>query len=277
MIANFHTHANFCDGVGSLNEYVEAALKCGMKYLGFSCHAPIPLTNGWTMRAERATEYLKAVSELKREYKKQIEIYTGMEIDYFEGDTRNVFQRYPLDYTIGAVHFFADVVNDLEYPIDGSIADFEDSVETLCNGNVRLFVQKYYETLYEMVKTQKPTILAHLDVIKKNNGDDGRYFNEKESWYREAVLKLLDIVKTNGTIVEINTGGITRHFCKEVYPSGWILKECRQREIPIVITTDAHRPELLDSAYNHGLEAAREAGYTQQMILHNGKWEQVDL
>ena len=41
MIANYHTHTPRCNhAVGSEEEYVQQALKAGIKILGFSDHTP---------------------------------------------------------------------------------------------------------------------------------------------------------------------------------------------------------------------------------------------
>ena len=49
MWANFHTHSNYCDGKGLLDEYVAQAISLGMLSLGFSSHAPLPFESSWCM------------------------------------------------------------------------------------------------------------------------------------------------------------------------------------------------------------------------------------
>ena len=63
-------------------------------------------------------------------------------------------------------------------------------------GDIRKAVSAYYQQVNRMILTQKPDILGHFDKIKMHNQD--RYFREDESWYRELVMDLLDIVRTVG-------------------------------------------------------------------------------
>lgn len=276
MLANFHTHCNFCDAVGDPREYVEVALKKSFVSLGFSCHAPVPIENSWTMKAERLTDYFQTIAALKHEYQGRLEIYTGLEIDYFQGDERSVFTAYPLDYNIGGVHFFVDPQKQREYSIDGTPREFEETLNQLFNGDIQGMVGHYYQALMQMVAQHHPTILAHLDVIEKNNTGN-KYFSGTDSWYRSLVLNLLEVVADKGTFVEANTGAISRGYRTEPYPSQWILRECRRREIPVLITSDAHRPEWLDASYDLAVAQLREAGYKQQMMLRENQWVAVNL
>ena len=56
------------------------------------------------MKDARVEDYLKTIGVLKVEYKDKIEIYTGLEVDFIKNDTRKIFEKYKVDYTIGAVN-----------------------------------------------------------------------------------------------------------------------------------------------------------------------------
>ncbi|HEX2953706.1 MAG TPA: histidinol-phosphatase [Bacillota bacterium] len=278
MVAtNFHTHCQFCDGKGEPREFVEEAIKRDMKAIGFSSHAPIPFPNDWTMQDAKVQLYLDTINALKREYHGKIEVYTGLEIDFFEGDRRNIFKRYKVDYQIGAVHIFPDPLGDKAFSIDGTREEFEETLNILFAGDMKSFAESYYRQLIYMLERHKPEILGHLDVIKKNNGDDERYFSEKDYWYRSAILELLDTVQAQKTIVEVNTGGMIRGFIKEPYPSPWILAECKKREIPVMISSDAHAAESIDAYFDEAVALLKEAGYTEHMVLLEGRWQAATL
>lgn len=276
ILSNLHTHCHFCDGSGEPREFVEAALKKGFKVLGFSSHAPIPFESEWTMAEGRMADYLKTIASLKEEYRGKLEIYTGLEIDYFNGDTREVFTGYPVDYIIGSVHFFADIPNRRYYSIDGTDKEFQETLHVLFNGDIKQFVARYCKEVAAMIKQHRPPIVGHLDVIKKNNGN-GKYFSERETWYHQLIDQILTVIKEHGTIVEVNTGGISRGYISEPYPSLWILKKCRQLGIPVMITSDAHNPEHLDASYDLALACLKEAGYDEQYILQANTWKRVAL
>ncbi|HOP75508.1 MAG TPA: histidinol-phosphatase HisJ [Bacillota bacterium] len=276
ILCNLHTHCHFCDGSGEPREYVEAAIEKGFKVLGFSSHAPIPFESEWNMAESRMDDYLRTVAALKEEYRGRIDIYTGLEIDYFEGDGRKVFIDYPVDYIIGSVHFFADISNRRYYSIDDTEAEFQKTLQVLFNGDIKRLVSSYYQQVAEMIKRHRPPIVGHLDVIKKNNGN-GKYFSESETWYREWIDGVLDVIQSHGTIVEVNTGGISRGYIQEPYPSLWILKRCRQREIPVMITSDAHNPKHLDASFDLARSCLKEAGFNEQCILQANTWKRVAL
>ena len=87
MIANYHTHTWRCRHAdGTEREYVEAAIEAGLKILGFSDHTPQVYPGGYVcpvkMLPEELEGYVDTVLDLKREYKSDIEIHLGLEVEY---------------------------------------------------------------------------------------------------------------------------------------------------------------------------------------------------
>ncbi len=123
-----------------------------------------------------------------------------------------------------------------------------------------------------MILTQKPDILGHFDKIKMHNQD--RYFREDETWYRELVMELLDTVKQSGVIVEVNTRGIYKKRCNDLFPGTWVLKEMKEKGIPVTISSDAHRPEEVDGYYAGALEIIRGIGFESLLYFHEGGWKE---
>ena len=91
MIHNYHTHTRRCNhAAGEDREYVEAAIKAGIKTLGFSDHSPylFPKEAGsyyssFRMRPEQLFDYVSSIESLRQEFKGQIRILTGVEIEYY--------------------------------------------------------------------------------------------------------------------------------------------------------------------------------------------------
>lgn len=148
--------------------------------------------------------------------------------------------------------------------------------DVIFQGKMRALIEKYYRLLAEMLWERPPSILGHLDVLKKNN-TGSRFFNENESWYRKAVEEVLDAVAQQQVIVEVNTGGIARGYTDEMYPSDWILARMRERDIPVVLNSDAHRPDMIDAYYPQAAEKLKAVGYTRQKILLDNIWQDVPL
>ncbi len=89
MLHNYHTHTTRCNHAeGTEREYIENAIQKGVKTLGFSDHAPYPFPDtdyysSFRMKAEEIEEYADTVRALAKEYKKDIRILCGFELEYF--------------------------------------------------------------------------------------------------------------------------------------------------------------------------------------------------
>ena len=271
MLSNFHTHCSFCHGVGHPEEYVMQALKKGFSGLGFSCHGTAPFITEWSMSDETTKEYLKTIDNLKNRYKDNIQIYKGMEIDYFSGYANNIFRKYDLDYIIGSIHFINAAAGGKCFVIDGNLEEFEETLNMCSGSSIEKLVHRYYEIVLEMLQNNRIDILGHLDIVKKNNIND-RFFNEREKWYVNLVKNVVEKVAQHNVIVEVNTGGIARGYTNEIYPSEWIIRECKNWEIPITLSSDAHLPENIDFYFEEAKEIIRSAGYSELCEIHDGKW-----
>ena len=78
---NLHTHTTRCfHAVGSDEEYVLAAIKNGIKILGFSDHCPMDQYTVYKDRMKLAEldEYIASIRHLKEKYKDQIQMKIGI-------------------------------------------------------------------------------------------------------------------------------------------------------------------------------------------------------
>jgi histidinol-phosphatase (PHP family) len=261
---NLHTHSRFCDGSGEPEEYVKAAIDKGFHSIGFSSHAPVPFKNNFAIRDDdELLEYCNTIRNLKVKYQDQISIRLALEIDFIEGITRDFKdfeQTCRLDYIIGSVHLVKNANDDSLWFIDGSkVESYDNGLKNIFGGNTRLAVTTYYEQVSRMIMTQKPDIIGHFDKIKMHNQD--RFFSENEIWYRKLVMDLLETIEQSGSIIEVNTRGIYKKRCDDLYPGQWILKEIRKRGLPVTLSSDAHRPEEIDGYYAETLDILRDIGF----------------
>ena len=82
---NIHSHTFRCGHAeGSDEEYVEAAIDAGFRYMGFSDHVFLPGIIHKTMRGEISLlgDYISSVNALKEKYKDKIKIHLGFEAEY---------------------------------------------------------------------------------------------------------------------------------------------------------------------------------------------------
>src|SRR5690349_1115306 len=104
MWANYHTHTFYCDGKGTVDDYVAACREQGVAQIGFSSHAPLPFPCKWCMDLRLLGAYLRDIREA-RQSNPDVEIYSGLEIDYIPGVISPSRFAQDLDYTVGSVHF----------------------------------------------------------------------------------------------------------------------------------------------------------------------------
>jgi histidinol-phosphatase (PHP family) len=293
MLTNYHSHSHYCDGKGSPEEQVQGAIAQGLRVFGFSSHCPVPFENQWSMKAERLANYLVETRALKAKYEGQIELYTGLEVDFvpFTADYKSANhdvgitnpdeqtlgpKDFPmLDYCVGSVHYVG--LNQFGQPweIDGSSVEFLECLDTLYGGDIRAVLQKYYGIIRQMVEMDPPQIMGHLDKIKMHNAARP-LFDESESWYVDEIEQTLHTMVKAGIIVEINTRGNYKRGL-DLYPSSWVIKRMKELQIPICINSDSHRPEEITASFPLAYQAAKAAGYTEVRVLLGGQWQDVAL
>ncbi len=271
----FHTHSRFDDGQEELESYIKAALEKNFQVFGFSAHAPVNFESDWHMKQECFDEYVDTTKLLKEKYKNDIEIYTGLEADYYDGciDWR---KKRGIEYTIGAVHFLVDERTGYNMPIDGTRKEFESTLDVGFGNDIHALIKSYFTEIREMLMKMTPNIVAHLDVIRKNNSNNA-FFNEDDDIYREEIFKTLDIISLTNTIIDVNTGGISRGYVKTPYPSIWVLEACRDMDIPVMVNSDCHHPKNIDFYYDEAYAILKSVGINKQRILYKNEWCDVSI
>ncbi len=233
--SSMHNHCTMCDGKNTAFEMATAAYNAGFTDFGFSCHGAPFYMDSYCVSNNNFAEYEKTINELKLAFKGKMNIYLGIEQDYLSP----VAFRQNLDYLIGAVHdVYCEKTNKF-YWVDGDAQMFEDCINNMFNGNAMLLVKHFYKLSARNAKKHKPDIIAHFDLIIKNNKGN-IYFNENSEEYKKLALTCLnECIKTNA-VFEINTGGIYRGYRKTPYPSDFILHALCKQNAPITLSADAH-------------------------------------
>lgn len=277
--ANLHTHSLYCDGKASLREVAETAIQKGFSILGFSSHAPVPFQNSFSIKDDNdLLKYVKEIHQLQKEFNQDIRIYLSLEIDYIPQVTRpfsDFRNTYHLDYTIGSVHLVKNDNDELWF-IDGPDPEiYDEGLNNGFGGDIYKGVKAYFDQINEMITTEKPDMVGHLDKIKMHN--KSRYFEEDEIWYKKLVDEALDYIKANDTILEVNTRGIYRGRCRSLFPGREILKKAQKMNIPISLNSDAHKPHELDGYYPEARNILTEVGYSEVYYFNDDNWKAYSL
>lgn len=278
MIFNLHTHTKFSDGSSDPEEYIKEAVSQGFDALGFSDHAPVSFKNTFAIGEEKLEEYVSTILELRKLYSSP-SILLALEVDYIPGITTPFdFYRnnYPFDYLIGSIHLVKNEDPDKLWFIDGpDISIYDNGLQEVFSGDIKKAVTSYYLQIQEMITTQKPDIIGHPDKIKMYNR--GRYFQENDPWYVRLVDETLDLIKDSGSVIEVNTRGIYKKRSDTLFPGPEILKKIHQLNIPVTISSDAHKPHEISLYFEETRVILKEIGFKGVWLKTGEGWTEVPL
>lgn len=273
---NYHSHCSFCDGKAPMEEFVEAAVRQGFTVYGISSHAPLPFSASWTLSRSEVPAYLAEFKRLKEKYKGEIDLYAGMEIDYLnpvQHPAIGYFQHLPLDYRIGSVH--------LIYTPEGEIIDTDTSPENFrklwkeqFQGDLKRMLATYFEASMRLVEAGGFDFVGHANKIFYNAEQSCPGITE-EDWYKRKISDFFTFVAEKGLMVEINTKAYSRKGC--FFPNIRDWEILRELQIPIVVNSDAHRPELVNAGRPQALQQLKEKGFKTVRELQEGKWQEVAI
>ena len=276
--SNFHSHCTFCDGRSHPEDFVKFAISNKFRAYGFSSHSPLPFETFWNMHQNDMTEYIAEVNRLKNKYADRIEIYLGLEVDYLDL-TYNAsipdFQSLPLDYRIGSIHFIPwtePLLEEHMVCIDGSYDDFEAGINKHFDGSIRHLTEKFFESSVNMVEAGGIDIVGHIDKIYMN-GSKHPDFDINAEWYQKPFLNLLDCIAAKGLIIEVNTKIKTRKGL--TFPHINSYKELKKRNIPVMVNSDCHYPDLVNDGREETLALLKDVGYNTTRELVRGAWEDI--
>lgn len=258
--ADYHMHTPLCGhAVGNPEEYVQQAIKIGLKEIGFSDHAPMahkPMP-GITMAFDQLPQYHRLIEDVRKRFASQISIKIALESDFlpgYEGKTKSIIDSYPYDYIIGSVHF-----------IDDWAFDDPATREYWKKHDVNDVYRKYYALLRQSAQTGFFQIIGHCDLPKK--------FGARPSVdLTDEIKTTAKVFKETGVAVEINTAGL-RKTIGEMYPAPNCLKIYCEAGVPLTFGSDAHNPEDVGKDFDKAVDLAKSAGYSEYLIFKQKKIE----
>lgn len=225
-IINMHTHTTRCKHAkGEDREYVENAIEAGCDVLGFSDHAPYLFEDDYVspirMKMNELEGYVDSVLSLKKEYAKDIEIYCGLEMEYFPklfDRTMEEIDKYPIDFMILGQHFYDDE--------NGWITPKQDWKD-------EAHLEMYVERILAGLATDRFFYVAHPDLVS---------FLGEKSIYRKHMSRIAQELKRRGMPIEINMNGFRAGLH---YPTPEFVKIGIENGNDFIIGVDAHSPKAL--------------------------------
>ncbi len=259
-----HLHTPLCKhAVGTPLEYVAAARERGLAGLVFTDHNPMP---AWfdpqsRMPAEQLGLYHALIEEARAQAPDGFYVGLGLEADFHPGTTdyvRRQLEAYPYDYVIGSVHYIG------AWPFDHP--DFTDEFDR--RDRLELY-SEYYGLVYAAIEAGVFDAIGHLDLPKKFG-----HVPPEEAW--DLVEGVLTAIKGADLALDVNTAG-WRKPIGEIYPAPRIIKRAAELGIPVVLGSDAHKPEEVGWRFGDAVELLLEAGYREAWVYRNRKPEPYPL
>jgi len=264
VLTDYHLHlrpddldasADECFTQENFERYRAAASERGIAELGVSEHVyrfeqalDIWRHPFWV---SYATDDLDAYCTFVRE---QTDLRLGIEADFVPGAedrTANLLQAREFDYVVGSVHFVREGAVDMD---DYSVWDSGRSVEQIW--------QRYFQTIGEAARSGLFDVLAHPDLVKVWGGERPLPEGDLRRYYELA----LDGIADSGIAVEVSTAGLRKRVA-ELYPAPAFLEMCLEAGAPVVLSSDAHRPQDVGADYDRALELLDELGVGELCVF----------
>lgn len=219
--ANYHTHTTRCrHAYGTEREFIEEAIRLGIKKLGFSDHVPCPFKNGFEsgirMTMDEAPGYVATIRQLQEEYKDKIRLYVGFEAEYvreFYDEQMKLFNELGCDYLIMGQHFLK---SEELGPYTGTQTEDEARI------------REYVDIVIEGMQTGSFKYIAHPDIIN---------YQGLDSVYDWEMTRLCKAALEMDIPLEINMLGIGEN---KVYPREKFWQIVSAVGNKVIIGIDAH-------------------------------------
>jgi len=285
LYEDWHTHNSLCrHAVGSIEDYIRRAIQLNLNVIGVSDHFPyeylsseIPSLKdipyeGYAMPTNNLESYILQLDELKEKYVNQIHVRTAFEIDFFKHQD-HILNKYlksyinKLDYILGSVHVLFGKAGVFAFDDGRFLNKYKEY-----DGNDEIYIE-YYDSLQVMIKspTFELDIVTHFDLPKKFD----KKIEDKDKIMRK-VVETLELVKKHDLTIEINTSGL-RKKVKEQYPHIDIIKKIYELGIPILLGSDAHKPEEVAYEFKSITKMLKNIGFNQLAHFKKRKRSFIDF
>jgi histidinol-phosphatase (PHP family) len=274
LTSNFHTHTTYVDGKLPPEGMVEAALAMGCAAIGFSEHSHVPFDPHYSMTQAATREYAREINALKAKYEGTMDIYLGLERDYFSEIEPDI----TFDYVIGAVHYIAPGLSvdngaDAQHRLKDEFhhmklgeaaakfrADAGRRSERARPGDYVAVCEEYYALMAEVVGKTQCDVVAHFDLVTKYNAD-GSLFDATDPRYIAAALSAMDEILKSCNLFEVNTGAMYRLGNPSPYPSAFLLRELCKRGGEVMLASDSHDAQSLCHGFGEMRELLMACGF----------------
>ncbi len=144
-----------------------------------------------------------------------------------------------------------------------------DQAEEWTHRSVAAVYAEYFRLFSDAASTRLFDVLAHPDVVKvfghRPDGDLTPLYNS-----------VVEAVARSRACAEVSTAG-WRKQGGELYPAAGLLAALRSRNVPIVISSDAHVVEHIGYGFDRAETIVRQVGYTSRCVFKKRRRTDIPL
>jgi histidinol-phosphatase (PHP family) len=245
-----HVHTSLCrHAVGTMEDYVLSAIKKGLRRLVFLEHMESGIEyfeTTWLSESD-FDDFFREGERLKKRYQEILEIGLGVELGYnpiCRDELLARIRKRSWDRIGVSYHYYRHP--GFPYHLN-LVSRKKGNIEAISQIDCDQLLHHYFDTLIEAVQSLPGTVLCHLDAGLRYQPE--LHFSAAHT---EKIAALLDVVKAKGMAVEVNTSGFA--IRGEPFPSAQFVKMAIDRKIPLVASSDAHRPEDVGNHFDRLLD-----------------------
>ena len=237
---NYHTHTKRCGHAsGEDEEYVLAAIKVGIKELGFSDHIFYPGLSQKPIRQDGSDfdDYVNSISNLREKYKDKIKIFLGFEAEYIEGFEdfyKTILDNPKIDYLICGNHCYYEN-NEWHWYFNSP--------------NNKQDISRYVDRTIKAIESGLFLYIAHPDIFLN-------WYTDRDDFIIDQIRQICQKAKEYNLPLEINLEGAKHKVHLEslgqepyYYPHDIFWQIASEVGNDIVVGIDAHNPDSL--IFNH--------------------------
>ena len=203
--------------------------------------------------------YMKKIRVLQKKYLKQITIYAGVETETYTGYQKfihNIRKKYKPDYIVGSLHH----VNDMGF--DYSKQQYLQVVSKF--GGYDSIYCDYFDQQYEMIKTVKPEVVGHFDLIRIFDPDYHQRFTNPVIW--EKICRNLKLIKKLNLILDFNLRALDKG-ASEPYLTMPILMKAFEMKISVIPGDDSHSKKDIGNHIKKGIQILQKVGFDTKFYI----------
>ena len=251
ITGDHHVHTRFCNhATGEMEEYVCAAIQKGLRSLTFLEHleSGLEYTPRIWLTAEVFQKYFAQGEQVQEQYKDQIAIRLGAEVGYNPDavdELLALLDAFPFAHCGLSCHFYFDGNEHLNM-----LSRRKDHIRKMAELGTERILDACFANLIQGCQEIPCDKLCHLDAALRHNAPvlTAHHYSLIDELFAGMLAK--DIA------LEVNTSGY--ELRPHPYPAFEFIDKARQFGIPLIIGSDAHKPEQVGRFFAQAAEELKQ-------------------